>query len=199
MEDNPTGNVQVLVRVRPPNEREQGQGYSKAVGKDGSSVVIDSKHYPFDYVVDETENQVSPLVFIVPYIAEEAIFERVGKPITESCLQGYHGCLLAYGQTGAGKTFTMQGPTNDELHEMETNIPVHHAQRGLIPRVLNHVFERIQQDKEEKPEECINFSIKYVDPIFAPKIGYLSPNIGFTAFGPCGLRATPTNGFKLAP
>lgn len=49
---------------------------------------------------------------------QEAIFQLVGQPITESCLQGYHGCLLAYGQTGAGKTFTMQGPSMEHTEEV---------------------------------------------------------------------------------
>ena len=33
--------------------------------------------------------------------------------MTDAFLEGYHGCLIAYGQTGAGKTFTMQGPSDD--------------------------------------------------------------------------------------
>lgn len=59
VEDSPSDCIQVLVRVRPPNERETEQGYSKAVHKDGASVVINQKHYPFDHVVDDNDSQVS--------------------------------------------------------------------------------------------------------------------------------------------
>jgi len=38
------------------------------------------------------------------------IFNHIAKPIADSCLQGYNGTIFAYGQTGAGKTYTIQGP-----------------------------------------------------------------------------------------
>jgi hypothetical protein len=38
------------------------------------------------------------------------IFNTIAKPIAECCLAGYNGSIFAYGQTGAGKTFTVQGP-----------------------------------------------------------------------------------------
>jgi hypothetical protein len=94
-------NIQVLVRVRPPNTKEQADGFTRGVDKASDGTVLvkagagPAKPYAFDHVVDHTDSQ-------------QTLFESVGKPIAESCLQGYHGCLLAYGQTGAGKTFTMQ-------------------------------------------------------------------------------------------
>ena len=36
---------------------------------------------------------------------------NIAKPIAESCIQGYNGTIFAYGQTGAGKTYTIQGPS----------------------------------------------------------------------------------------
>ncbi|EFJ11654.1 hypothetical protein SELMODRAFT_125786 [Selaginella moellendorffii] len=101
--DQPTNsNVQVVVRVRPPNQREHEQGYKKAAAVDAAaqtltlSVTPFARSFKFDYVADED-------------VGQEDIFQRVGKPITDACLQGYHCCLIAYGQTGAGKTFTMEG------------------------------------------------------------------------------------------
>jgi hypothetical protein len=78
-----------------------------------------------------------------------------------------HGCLIAYGQTGAGKTFTMQGPddyTVDEAIEGEAAdgaaggdamdvaggaggiVDVDSEQQGLIPRVLKRIFQRIADE-----------------------------------------------------
>ena len=37
------------------------------------------------------------------------VFEDT-KPIITSCVDGYNVCIIAYGQTGAGKTYTMMGP-----------------------------------------------------------------------------------------
>lgn len=44
-------------------------------------------------------------------------------------LEGYNGTIFAYGQTGSGKTFSMQGIESPP------------AQRGIIPRTFEHIFE----------------------------------------------------------
>lgn len=54
--------------------------------------------YNFDYVGNES-------------VSQEEIFQVVGKPIVDQCLQGYNGSIFAYGQTGSGKTHTIQGVT----------------------------------------------------------------------------------------
>jgi kinesin family member C1 len=53
------------------------------------------------------------------------VFEGVSE-LVQSALDGYHVCLFSYGQTGAGKTFTMQGGKGD-------------GQRGIIPRAVEQV------------------------------------------------------------
>jgi len=35
------------------------------------------------------------------------MFNIIAKPIADGCLEGYNGSIFAYGQTGAGKTFTI--------------------------------------------------------------------------------------------
>lgn len=49
----------------------------------------------------------------------------------QGVLEGYNSTVFAYGQTGCGKSFTMQGVTN----------PV--SQRGIIPRAFEHIFEAV--------------------------------------------------------
>ena len=46
--------------------------------------------------------------------------------------EGYNGTIFAYGQTGSGKSFTMQGVSEPA------------AQKGVIPRAFEHIFESIQ-------------------------------------------------------
>ena len=53
--------------------------------------------FKFDFVGDSTIDQMS-------------IFNHIARPIADSCMQGYNGTIFAYGQTGAGKTYTIQGP-----------------------------------------------------------------------------------------
>jgi hypothetical protein len=86
------------------------------------------KQYSFDHVAGPTSTQFE-------------LFQKVGMPITERCLSGYNGTIFAYGQTGSGKTYTMQGPqvlTDDNWDE-----------RGLIPRILEYLFDRISQIEAE--------------------------------------------------
>ena len=56
------------------------------------------------------------------------MFERVGKNSIIKCLEGYNCSIFAYGQTGAGKTFTMMGVGYEN--------PMTYQKRGLIPRTL---------------------------------------------------------------
>ncbi|KAJ1515968.1 Kinesin-like protein kif9 [Coelomomyces lativittatus] len=63
---------------------------------------------------------------------QSAVYEECAYPIVQSFLTGYNGTILAYGQTGAGKTFTMTG------------ISENYDQRGIIPRALHHTFSEIQ-------------------------------------------------------
>ena len=84
------------------------QGYVKGVLVDGRTVEVQRKppaSYGYDHVCDEHQTQ-------------SEIFESVGVPVTDAFLEGYHGCLIAYGQTGAGKTFTMQGIQNLAVQDL---------------------------------------------------------------------------------
>jgi len=61
---------------------------------------------------------------------QEDVFSTCTIPIIEDALEGYNGCIFAYGQTGAGKTYTMSGPDGD------------YSQRGLCMRAVSYIFER---------------------------------------------------------
>lgn len=62
----------------------------------------------------------------------EAVFQQT-KPIVTSVLDGYNVCIFAYGQTGTGKTFTMEGT------------PEH---RGVNYRTLEELF-RITEERHD--------------------------------------------------
>ena len=74
------------------------------------------KTFTFDNVFDWTSTQ-------------SEVYEETAKPIVESVLEGYNGTVFAYGQTGTGKTHTMDGGASDN---------------GIIPRTFNQIFEAIQ-------------------------------------------------------
>ncbi|GBG65203.1 hypothetical protein CBR_g49995 [Chara braunii] len=69
---------------------------------------------------------------ILHHASQEEVFEASTAGILESVLEGYNGTILAYGQTGAGKTFTMMGGRESYAH------------RGIIPRVISQIFHDIK-------------------------------------------------------
>lgn len=67
-----------------------------------------------------------------PTCKQSSIFEETALPIIESVLEGYNGTIFAYGQTGTGKTFTMEGVNDDP------NL------QGIVPRSIHYIFEAIK-------------------------------------------------------
>lgn len=82
--------------------------------KEGES----NKLYTFDMVFE-------------PTVKQETVFQKAALPIIESVLEGYNGTIFAYGQTGTGKTHTMEG--DKDVFE----------DRGVIPRTFEHIFKSI--------------------------------------------------------
>lgn len=119
-------NVRVVIRIRPLNESEIASGYKEIVNVDrvNNNVSVFSpksiseelpKTFTFDIVFGTDSTQVD-------------VYNETARPIVEKVLAGYNGTILAYGQTGTGKTFTMEGiNSKPEL-------------RGIIPNSFAHIF-----------------------------------------------------------
>lgn len=74
--------------------------------------------------------------FDVVRASQELIFNQTAKPILESVMQGFNGTIFAYGQTGTGKTFTMEGIDSPEL-------------KGIIPRSIEWIFNSIKSNSDQ--------------------------------------------------
>ncbi|KAM1038775.1 hypothetical protein ACFX2C_033424 [Malus domestica] len=119
------GNIRVFCRCRPLNQTEISSGSGSVVEFESSLdnelqvICSDSskKQFKFDHVFRPEDNQ-------------EAVFAQT-KPIVTSVLDGYNVCIFAYGQTGTGKTFTMEGTPEN---------------RGVNYRTLEELF-RISKDR----------------------------------------------------
>ncbi|KAI8441203.1 hypothetical protein MSG28_009429 [Choristoneura fumiferana] len=59
----------------------------------------------------------------------QTIYDEMVRPLVASVLDGFNGCVFAYGQTGTGKTHTMEGSPDDE---------------GIIPRAFRHIWAHIE-------------------------------------------------------
>nr|XP_045008728.1 kinesin-like protein KIF3A isoform X2 [Jaculus jaculus] len=121
-------NVKVVVRCRPLNEREKSMCFRQAVSVDEMRGTItvhktDScneppKTFTFDTVFGPESKQLD-------------VYNLTARPIIDSVLEGYNGTIFAYGQTGTGKTFTMEGVR--AVPEL----------RGIIPNSFAHIFGHI--------------------------------------------------------
>ncbi|XP_051166483.1 uncharacterized protein LOC127284835 [Leptopilina boulardi] len=149
-------NIKVAVRVRPISERELNFTGSKIVVRAQSNEISltnlkvsswktgDSreriKTYGFDYCFDssnsETEN----------YATQSKIYETLGESVLDSVFAGYNACLVAYGQSSSGKTYTMMGTKDDP---------------GLTPRLCKGIFSRIAQ--EEGNDKTFQASVSYLE------------------------------------
>ncbi|WOL03331.1 kinesin-like protein KIN-1 isoform X3 [Canna indica] len=112
------GCIRVFCRVKCKDEKKVSSPISTEVDK----ITVRSAGTRKDFVVD----RVFP-----PESTQDDVFGEV-RPILRSALDGHNVCVLAYGQTGTGKTHTMEG-TNG-----------HH---GIVPRAIGGLFHQISQDK----------------------------------------------------
>ncbi|KAI3924459.1 hypothetical protein MKW98_032660 [Papaver atlanticum] len=138
-------NVQVVIRIRPLSNSEISiQGLNKCVRQESNQTITWTGHpesrYTFDLVADEN-------------VTQENLFNVAGLPMVENCMGGYNSCMFAYGQTGSGKTHTMMGDIDGGTRRHSVNC-------GMTPRVFEHLFTRIQKDKEARRDEKLRFTCK---------------------------------------
>jgi kinesin family protein 3/17 len=85
------------------------------------------------------------IIYLKENSTQQIIYDETAFPLVESVLEGYNGTIFAYGQTGCGKTFTMEGKRNPN------------DMRGIIPNAFNHIFGFIDQ-KEESMQYLIRIA-----------------------------------------
>jgi len=143
-------NVRVVCRARPVNDKEKEQVTSSSRAICTEFNLNDPKSITIYTHLEKQERDKSPFdqynfsfdrVFS-PNAKQTEVYQVVGKPIIESLMEGFNGCVLAYGQTSSGKTYTMQGDLDDE------------ELKGLVPRLVTELFQKI-----EAASEAIEFVI----------------------------------------
>lgn len=126
--------VKVAIRCRPLSKKEKTEEKEEIVTVDDSRKEILLKD------IDESKKSVK---FTYDFAfgqnsTQESIYNECAKPLIDFLLQGFNCTIFAYGQTGTGKTFTMDGATGGpEL-------------MGIIPRTFKEIFERISSASENQ-------------------------------------------------
>ncbi|TPX60633.1 hypothetical protein SpCBS45565_g07442 [Spizellomyces sp. 'palustris'] len=137
--------VKVVIRTRPTSD--YAQDTIKFTG-DGKGVHIHiPKNVEGGFINNQQENWDFRFDSILHNVSQETVYEECASSLLKGVLEGYNGTIMAYGQTGAGKTFTMTGATENYKH------------RGLIPRTISHVFREIG----ERPQLSYVVRVSYIE------------------------------------
>ncbi|XP_031705698.1 kinesin-like protein KIF9 [Anarrhichthys ocellatus] len=139
--------VRVFVRVRPT------ANFSHDVIEclpDGQTVNIhhrkDSRK-PQDTRKNQLSNRSFRLEGVLQGVSQEELYARVCRQVVLGALDGYNGTVMCFGQTGAGKTYTMTGSTES------------YKQRGIIPRALQEVFREV----DKRTEHVFSVHLSYLE------------------------------------
>lgn len=127
--------VQVALRIRPQSASEKIEmcRVCTNVTPNHPQVILGKdKAFTYDLVFDTDSKQFE-------------IYRDCIESLVEGCFDGYNATVLAYGQTGAGKTYTMGTGFDVNISEEE---------EGIIPRAVAHLFNGIEKRKQLAQESA---------------------------------------------
>ena len=144
-------NLKVYIRVRPPlmNEKDSSLPFRSvaSVSDDKTTIsLIEYLGFEFDEATKQREIIDNPSLFLPhPYTfdhifdmdsSQDDVYQISAVPAVESLMSGYNSTIFAYGQTGTGKTYTMEGFSYNYLS----------PKKGLIPRAIENIFKFIENN-----------------------------------------------------
>jgi kinesin family protein 3/17 len=125
--------VRVIVRCRPENSREKALKCKTAVDVD------EERNQVFLKKAGAGTKQDKPFTFDGSYGSDSktsTIYAESAASLIESVIEGFNATVFAYGQTGCGKSFTMEGPKSD--------LPIDQNEfAGIIPRACADLFDSV--------------------------------------------------------
>ncbi|XP_013605517.1 kinesin-like protein KIN-UC isoform X2 [Brassica napus] len=161
-EDNDPGRVRVSVRVRPRNgeELKSDADFADLVELQPEIKRLklrknnwNSESYRFDEVFTDTASQ-------------KRVYEGVAKPVVEGVLSGYNGTIMAYGQTGTGKTYTVGKIGKDDA-----------AERGIMVRALEDILASASSASSVSVEiSYLQLYMETIQDLLAPEKSNISIN-----------------------
>ncbi|XP_034029155.1 kinesin-like protein KIF1B isoform X15 [Thalassophryne amazonica] len=144
--------VKVAVRVRPFNSREISKESKCIIQMQGNTTTIlnpkaskePAKIFSFDYSYWSHTTADDP-----SFASQNLVYNDIGKEMLAHAFEGYNVCIFAYGQTGAGKSYTMMGKQEE-------------GQEGIIPMLCEDLFEKINEDSN-KEELSYSVEVSYME------------------------------------
>ncbi|KAM4739233.1 kinesin-like protein KIF1A isoform 15-T15 [Anableps anableps] len=140
--------VKVAVRVRPFNSRETEKESKCIIQMSGNTTTIinpkqakDNKSFNFDY---SYWSHTSPED--INYASQMRVYKDIGEEMLLHAFEGYNVCIFAYGQTGAGKSYTMMGKQDVK------------DQQGIIPLLCEDLFTKISDNTDNSLSYSVEVS-----------------------------------------
>lgn len=138
-------NVRVIVRARPTASyagdnfvfNDDTNSIDMRLPKDSTAGIVNNQQESWHFKVDRVLSNAS----------QEQVFECCASEVVRSVMDGYNGTVMAYGQTGAGKTHTMTGGH------------VGFADRGIVPRAISTIYT----EAAARPENNITIRLSYAE------------------------------------
>ncbi|XP_057506959.1 kinesin-like protein KIN-5C [Actinidia eriantha] len=136
-------NVQVLLRCRPFSEEELRNNapqvltcneYQREVAV---SQNIAGKHIDRVFTFDKVFG---------PSAQQKDLYDQAVIPIVNEVLEGFNCTIFAYGQTGTGKTYTMEGECKRSKSGPKGELP---PEAGVIPRAVKQIFDTLEGQNAE--------------------------------------------------
>uniref|UniRef100_A0A4X1UVK1 Kinesin motor domain-containing protein n=1 Tax=Sus scrofa TaxID=9823 RepID=A0A4X1UVK1_PIG len=140
--------VKVAVRVRPFNTRETSQDAKCVVSMQGSTTSIVNpkqskdapKSFTFDYSYWSHTSAEDP-----QFASQQQVYRDIGEEMLLHAFEGYNVCIFAYGQTGAGKSYTMMGRQEP-------------GQQGIVPQLCEDLFSRVSKNQSAQLSYSVEVS-----------------------------------------
>ena len=142
-------NVAVAIRCRPFSDKEVKQGCKRSVILDETAGTIQAK---------DSKQGEEPILFTFDYVFGEQteqmhMYNRVARHIIDAILEGYNGTIFAYGQTGTGKTYAMEGIRD---------VP---ERRGISYNAFDQIFSYIGRSTDKKFLVTVSYLEIYMEKI----------------------------------
>uniref|UniRef100_A0A8C2HUT1 Kinesin motor domain-containing protein n=1 Tax=Cyprinus carpio TaxID=7962 RepID=A0A8C2HUT1_CYPCA len=146
-----SSSVKVAVRVRPFNSRETNRGAKCVIQmQDKSTCIINPKqpkdapkNFTFDYSYWSHSSEEDP-----SFASQGKVYQDIGEEMLLHAFEGYNVCIFAYGQTGAGKSYTMMGKQDP-------------GQQGIIPQMCEDLFRQTAENTD--PDLSFSVEVSYME------------------------------------
>ncbi|KAK0166439.1 hypothetical protein PV328_004859 [Microctonus aethiopoides] len=142
--------VKVAVRVRPFNNREIVREAQCIIEMTGNTTTIINpkappntkeaiKSFNYDYSYHSMDSNDAH------YSSQIMVYKDIGEEMLQHAFEGYNVCIFAYGQTGAGKSYTMMGKQEE-------------GQEGIIPQICKDLFRKISKNSSDTLKHSVEVS-----------------------------------------